>query len=445
MAALLAGACLVVAVPVAASPPKPLGGCEQEFKRVVDGVRPSVVTVIAYSKIGDLEANSAKTLKKSIGSGVVINTEGHILTTLGVIGSSRNLFVRTHDGVERPAVFLGADHATGLALLKVKPDGLAPAQLGKPQDLQPGAWAIIVAESFGQYPNYAFGAFTRIVAGSGRGGLEPSILQMTTQVYPGNSGGAVANASGEVVGVVLGAMSGGRAGSGDGGDGARLTDVPEPTPGRGNLPGIAASETAPAGLALSPSDGLSRPSDRSPTSAALEPAPLGSGGSASSDQVGPTLSLAIPIDRAGQVAADLATHGSSGPGFLGVRVRTSTPALKDLLNFENGVVILEVIAMSPAETAGIEPGDVILKFGGQPVPEPSELAHLVADVRPGERRDVELLRGDVHLTRTVTIGSSPIGNDNDRRAAEADRERLKQRVDELKKELELLEGRLQAR
>jgi len=318
------------------------------------------------------------------------------------VGSSRNLFVRSHDGAERPAVFLGTDYETGLVLLKVKPEGLAPAQLGRPGDLQTGAWAIIVAESFGHFPRYAFGAFTHVAVGRDRPEGERPLLEMSTQVYPGNSGGAVANADGEVVGVVLGAMSG---------DGANPT---------GEAGGVAG--------------------DRS--FVATGGAGSGPGGGA---PMGPTLSLAIPIDRAGHVASDLAQHGSSAPGYLGVRVRTPAPALKDLLRFEHGVVIHEVLAMSPAAAAGIEPGDVILSFGGKMVREPSELAQLVAGVRPGDRRDVELLRGDVRLTRAVTITPAPTSGDDGRRAAEEERQRLMRRIVELKRELDQLEGRLQPR
>lgn len=412
----LALAGVVGAEVAAGGPAKQLDGCEQEFMRVVEGVRPSVVTVISYSKIGESEGeeterDAAKPLKKTIGSGVVINSEGHILTTTSVVGASRNLFIRTHDGAERSAVFLGADQETGLALLKVRPEGLAAAQLGRPGELQTGAWAIIVAESFDKYPRYAFGAFTRVVSGDGGPGGELALLQMSTQVYPGNSGGAVANANGEVVGVVVGAMS------------AAGMAEPEAAGGAEELAGGNPAVTAQKGMGWS-----------ARTLAASPPGPAS-----------PTLSLAVPIDRAGQVASDLAVHGSSGPGFLGLRVRTSTPALKHLLNFENGVVILEVLPMSPAEAAGIEAGDVILKFGGQPLREPAELARLVAEVRPGERRDLELLRGDVHLTRAVMISAAPIGGDGDQLAAEAERRRLRKRVEELKRELEALEGRLMVR
>jgi serine protease Do len=403
--------------PMPLTPPKPLGGCEQEFMRVVEGVRPSVVSVISYSNLARHSGTGrgvAEALKKSVGSGVVMDAEGHVLTTTSVVGSSRNLFVRTHDGVERAAVFLGADFETGLVLLKAKPEGLAPAPLGRPGELQPGAWAIIVAESFGHFPRYAFGAFTQVAARSGQSENGRPLLEMSTQVYPGNSGGAVANANGEVVGLVLGAMSG---------------DVAAAVPGDASESGSAewSGNTGATSLAAG--------------GVASDAAGPASGGV----PMGPTVSLAIPIDRAGSVASDLARHGSSAPGYLGVRVRAPAPGLKDLLRFEDGVVILEVLAMSPAAAAGIEAGDVILSFGGQKVREPSELARLVAQVRPGERRDLEVLRGDVRLSRAVTITTVPMGEEVDRRAAEEERQRLKQRIESLKQELEQLESRLQAR
>jgi serine protease Do len=356
-----------------------LKSCEQEFQRVVTVVRPSVVAVIAYSR-ADAPATpeaAIADLKMSVGSGVIMNSQGHVLTTQSVVGSSRNLFVRTHDGTERPAVFLGSDHASELVLLKVNPEGLEPAHFGQPGNLRPGAWAIIVAESFGQYPHYAFGSFTAVEPGdtttSGAG-----LLQMSAQVFPGNTGGAVANSSGEVVGVVLGAVS----------------------PGSNPAP----AESSPA--------------------------------------VGQNLSIAIPIDRAEQVADDLAKHGSVASGYLGVSVRTPAAALKDLLQFKDGVLILDVMPGSPAEASGIEAGDVILQFSGTSVRDQVEFARLVASNRPGTRCPVELLRGDVRLTRDVVLSIAPAASQKARKTDDEARRQIESRIQSLRAELDQLEVRL---
>jgi serine protease Do len=369
-----------VSPPVSTAPKSSsdLQSCEQEFQRVVTVVRPSVVAVIAYSRADGVSpaGDGIADLKMSVGSGVILNSQGHVLTTQSVVGASRNLFVRTHDGNERPAVFLGSDHASELVLLKVSGDGLEPAHLGQPGALRPGAWAIIVAESFGKYPHYAFGSFTAVETGdtttSGAG-----LLQMSAQVYPGNTGGAVANSNGEVVGVVLGAVS----------------------PGSNST-----SAAAPAG-------------------------------------VGQNLSIAIPIDRAEQVASDLAKHGSVASGYLGVSVRTPAAALKDLLQFKDGVLILDVMPGSPAEAAGIEAGDVILQFSGMSVRDQVEFARLVASNRPGTRCPVELLRGDVRLTRDVVLSIAPATVAKGRRTDE-DRRQIESRIQSLRAELDELEVRL---
>ncbi len=362
-----------------------LRACEQEFVRVVDTLRPCVVTVIAYSSM-DASAiapgqNAAHELKKNVGSGVIIDGDGHVLTTTSIVGWSRNLFIRTADGGERPAVFLGADHVNGLVLLKVKAEGLKPAPIGQPERLETGALAIIVGESSGDFPNYAFGAFT-VVASSG---AEPCLLHMTTQLYPGNTGGAVASTEGRVVGIVIGAMSG-----------------------------------VPAARAV-----------RGASAAPNAPSPA-------------TVSVAIPIDRAQEVAAQIAEHGTAAAGFLGVRVRTPAPALKDLLNFEDGVLILDVLGGSPAAAAGIEAGDVILSFGGTSVREQAELVRLVAQARPGTRCTVELLRGDLRLTRDVTVGAAPPGPESARQNEDAEREMILERIEELRQEIEGLEARLRS-
>jgi serine protease Do len=375
--ALALGTFLFVGAPVMAAD---LQSCEQEFQRVVNAVRPSVVAVIAYSNLESAAPATAAgpELKKSIGSGVVINREGHILTTLSVVGSSRNLFVRTQDGNERPAVFLGCDHASDLVLLKVKPDGLEPARLGRPSRLELGAWAIVVAESFGQYPHYALGSFTALGAAADTTGSGTSLMQMSAQLEPGNTGGAVANSSGEVVGVVLGAIS--------------------------------------------PGDGVT--------------------GVGTASSVGQNLSIAIPIDRAEQVASDLAQHGTMAAGFLGVSVRTPAAALKDLLQFENGVLILDVLAGSPADAAGIEAGDVILTFAGHQVRDQVEFARIVAGNRPGARCEVDLLRGDVRLTREVILSTAPAATLAARRDAGGERRQIENRIQALRTELDALEAQL---
>jgi len=349
--------------------------------RVVDGVRPSVVSVIAYSVHQAASGAAPSDLKKCVGSGIVLNGEGHILTTTSVVGTSRNLFVRASDGSERPAVFLGADHTNGLVLLKVKPEGLAPAPIGHPAGLTQGAWAIIVGESAGDYPHYAFGAFTTVATAT----TEPRYLEMSTQLYPGNTGGAVANADGQVVGVVLGAIS------------------TTPPPAAGNAEASAAQRPLPA-----------------------------------------TMSVAVPIDRAQAVAAELATRGTSSAGFLGVRVRTPADALKDLLKFEDGVLILDVLAASPAAAAGIEAGDVILSFAGTSVSDEAGLVRLVSATRPGTRCAVDLLRGDIRLTREVTVGAAPPGPDMASPVADPERDSILRRIDELRREIQSLEHRLEA-
>jgi S1-C subfamily serine protease len=243
----------------------------------------------------------------------------------------------------------------------------------------PGAWAIVVAESFGQYPHYALGSFTALGTATDTLPGGTALMQMSAQVYPGNTGGAVANSSGEVVGVVLGAVS--AAGAGNGG------------------------QAAPAG-------------------------------------VGQNLSIAIPIDRAEQVAADLARHGTMAAGFLGVSVRTPAAALKDLLQFENGVLILDVLAGSPADAAGIEAGDVILTFAGRPMRDQVEFARIVAGTRPGSHCVVELLRGDVRLSREVTLATAPAATVADRREATSQRRDLESRIQTLRSELDALEAQL---
>jgi serine protease Do len=349
-----AAAWLVAATAVQASGPCDLNDVEAQFRAVIDAVQPSVVTVIAYSPRRDRADEGIEALKKNVGSGIVVNDRGHVLTTTGVIGGSRDLFVRTQDGRELKAVRLGIDPRSGLALLAVSELRQTPAPMGSSAGLDHGTWLITIGQRQGVYPSCSFGAFTGLAV-SPAVSLEGGLLQMTSRVFPGQTGGAVVNLRGEVVGLLLGSMS---------------------PPAGGDEPAEAAAESSASRIA-----GLD----------------------------GTDLSVAIPIDVAREVASELDRNGTVSPGFLGVRVRMPTDALRELLGFgkDEGVLIDSIVQGGPAEAAAIEAGDVILAFDGQTVRDPATLARQVSGCRPGDRCTVVLLRGDLRLERHVTLGAQP--------------------------------------
>lgn len=119
-------------------------------------------------------------------------------------------------------------------------------------------------------------------------------------------------------------------------------------------------------------------------------------------------SLAIPVSLAWQIAETLAKYGRVRRGYLGVRSQpVAIPAAqrKDLGRDQaSGLLLVNVEGGSPAETGGLIVGDIIVAISGQPVTDPDELLAILVGDAVGEPTSIEILRGGVSQTITVTIG-----------------------------------------
>jgi serine protease Do len=119
------------------------------------------------------------------------------------------------------------------------------------------------------------------------------------------------------------------------------------------------------------------------------------------------LSFAIPIDVAMKVEKQLLDHGKVSRGRLGVMVQPVTRELANSFGLDKpaGALVSGVGKDSPAEKAGIEPGDVILKFNGKRIESSEELAALVADTNPGTTAQVEVWHEKKSRTTSVKLGA----------------------------------------
>ncbi|MFP4154262.1 MAG: DegQ family serine endoprotease [Halothiobacillaceae bacterium] len=118
------------------------------------------------------------------------------------------------------------------------------------------------------------------------------------------------------------------------------------------------------------------------------------------------LSFAIPIDVAMNVVEQLREHGAVTRGYLGVLLQPVTAELAESFGLDRprGALIAQVQPDSPADTSGIRPGDIILRYAGKKIDQSSRLPSLVGETRVGERVEVQLLRDGREQTVTVTIG-----------------------------------------
>jgi len=121
------------------------------------------------------------------------------------------------------------------------------------------------------------------------------------------------------------------------------------------------------------------------------------------------LSFAIPIDVAKQVADQLRTSGKVTRGRIGVVIQELTRELADSfgLSSANGALVTSVEKNAPADKAGIEASDVILKFDGKPVNSSSDLPRLVAAVKPGTKVIVELWRKGELKKLSIVVAEMP--------------------------------------
>jgi len=118
-----------------------------------------------------------------------------------------------------------------------------------------------------------------------------------------------------------------------------------------------------------------------------------------------TIGFAVPINLAKEILPQLKETGHVTRGWLGVAVQRITPDLAEAFGLENsrGALVAQVVPGSPADKAGFERGDVVVRFGDTPIVKMRELPRVVSNAPIGKKVEVEVLRGGHHKTLEVTI------------------------------------------
>ena len=158
-------------------------------------------------------SRGAPQFQEGLGSGVIIDPSGLILTNAHVIEDADVIHVRTPDGDESEAAVVGTDSDSDLALLRV--NGLAklqPAPLGDSDRLRVGDWVVAIGSPFGLHHTVTVGIISAKARGMDDSGLE--FLQTDVAINPGNSGGALLDLNGALVGItnVIVSQAGGNVG-----------------------------------------------------------------------------------------------------------------------------------------------------------------------------------------------------------------------------------------
>jgi serine protease Do len=146
-------------------------------------------------------------IEEALGSGVVVDANGLVLTNAHVVAHAGVIHVRTPDGDDLKATLLGTDPDTDLAVLRV-PDarGLRPAPLGDSGRLQVGEWVVAIGSPLGLHHTVTVGVVSAKARTVDDSGLE--FIQTDAAINPGSSGGPLFDLSGAVVGINSGMLSG---------------------------------------------------------------------------------------------------------------------------------------------------------------------------------------------------------------------------------------------
>ncbi len=331
------GATATAPAPSATLPPL-TGNSNADAQReaVVARVRPAVVQVNVTTSNGS-----------GIGSGVLIDKRGYIVTNNHVVAGAQDIKVVLYNGTSVTAQLVGTDPADDLAVIKITPpaSGLTVASIGDSSKLVVGQEVLAIGNPLGITQTVTNG----IVSALGRnvneqnGTIIPDAIQTDASINPGNSGGALVNMQGNLVGIpTLSAI-----------------DPEFNTPANG------------VGFAI--------PSNR------------------------------VQFITAQIIANGKVIH--TGRAALGVNVESvdANLAVQDNLSIDHGALIVNVTPDGPAARANLQAGDVIVQVDNTAVNDISSLGDALLSKNPGDTVSVKVYRGNQQLTVSVTLGELQAG------------------------------------
>ena len=176
---------------------------QTDVTRAVESVGPAVVTVVGTVS-GQVTFWGTSADSQSSGSGVILSSDGNILTNNHVIEGAKSLSVILADGSSLPATVLGTDQYADLAVIKVNGKVPAVATLGNSDALKPGETSIAIGSPLGSFRNTIT---VGVISATGRsmdtgnGYQMENMIQTDAAINQGNSGGPLVNLAGQVVGI----------------------------------------------------------------------------------------------------------------------------------------------------------------------------------------------------------------------------------------------------
>jgi serine protease Do len=371
--------------------------------------------------------------ERSLGSGVIVDPKGYIVTNRHVVEKADRIRVRFEDdppGVQHDAKVIGTDQETDLAVIKVDMDRALPAaKMGNSDSMQVGDWVLAVGSPFGLSETVTAG----IVSAKGRdivpGRQFQTFIQTDAAINPGNSGGPLVNMNGEVIGINTAILSetNAYAGVGFALPSKTVVDVynqltgPEHKVSRGSIgimfdavenpaiarvygsgTGVTVSSVVPGSPAdtagLKVGDTITSVDGKKVTKGAELVADIASRKPGSKANLtflrnGKSQETSVTIaERAKLFAArlgdDQENDDESAPkqSKFGVTVRKVTPEMADRLDMPagKGVIVQDVKPRSFAEDVNLGRGDIILEVNKQPVNSEEDFAKIESSLKSGQ-------------------------------------------------------------
>lgn len=306
-----------------------LSALEREVRGLFEAVSPSVVTIRSACKQSGTTSHPGPS-SLSVGSGLILDTAGRIITSARVVENADEYWVETFDERIFPAVMLGA--SGDIAVLQIEASGLVPAEFGDAGDLGVGSFVAAIGNSYGFACGLAWGEVN---------GFRPDgTIQLSLGVSAGSSGGAIVDTKGRVVGLIKAKISE-----------PYYLDAPA-------APGSTGSPFVSRRLEL-------------PTS---------------------SVSLAIPVGTALRLARNVSETGAGAPAYVGVYVEDLTGWQVEHFKTNQGVLVIGVVEGTPADRYGLASGDIIRAVGNDEVNSVRRFRQVIAQSHPGERITFDVLR-----------------------------------------------------
>lgn len=305
---------------------------EETVTQVAEKVGPAVVNIITKSLAYDFFFQPVP--QEGLGSGVIIDSKGYILTNYHVVDRAEAITVNLADGRKVKGKVVGSDPNSDLAVLKIEAENLPVAALGDSNRIKVGQLAVAIGNPFGLQQTVTSGVISAVdrSISEGKGRVLDNLIQTDASINPGNSGGPLVNGRGQVIGI----------------------------------------NTA----IISQAQGIG---------------------------------FAIPINTAKSVAEQLISQGKVSRPWLGILGTTVTSELANQykLPVTQGALAVKILADSPAQKAGLKPGDIVVAIDDKQVVGMPELQQIVRQHKPGQNLNFVVYREGNKQTVEIKLGEAP--------------------------------------